>query len=170
MPQDAFIWNSSCPRTGGRKWIFWDDIVIPVKQYFLLIIPSPLFLQNMLATLGTPKTQLPGKQSSRGFFSLWTSFNMVLCAFIVQPIVRQHPTGLFFWRSSICIIKVINGFVYIAWHWKNARNWPSEDAICVHNRWEFYRASVWWEKIDLMNEQACVKEPSYKICLWTLLY
>ena len=34
----------------------------------------------MLAISGTPKTQQPGKQSSQGFFSLWTSFNMVpLC-------------------------------------------------------------------------------------------
>ena len=55
MPQDAFKWNSSCPRTGGRKLIFWDNIVIPVKQYFLLIIPSPLFFAEYAGNIGDAK-------------------------------------------------------------------------------------------------------------------
>ena len=66
--QSVFMHYPPCPRS-ERKYVtcHWPLLIFAI-------------VQNMLATSGMPKTQQPGKQSSRGFFSLWTSSNMVpLC-------------------------------------------------------------------------------------------
>ena len=68
QPQSVFMHCPPCPRSERKS----------VTCHWPLLIFAAV--QNMLATLGMPKTQQPGKQSSPGFFSLWTSFNMVpLC-------------------------------------------------------------------------------------------